>query len=283
MVQVDAFVRDSSGRTLEGLRLDDFRVYEDNELQELANLSQDELPLAVAIVVDRSGSVSPYLAELRRIATRALYNLKMQDEVCLFSFAEYAKLHEDLTNDRHRIVDALNRIRTGGMTNIRDALFEAVHYLAREAPDTRHTVVLISDNKQTAQPFVSELELIAEAQETDTVIYSIKTSRSRPAFANQLPAMVAGDPLDRITEETGGEVIKADNVTNLDRALRTIISRLKTRYTLAYYPSRSSQGERFHTIAVRLTHRFGTAGRDYFILAKQGYYSTEAANLPARE
>ena len=122
MVQVDAVVRDRAGHMIENLTADDFRVYEDGVLQEVQNFSRDELPLAVAIVIDRSGSVGPYISELRRIATRALDQLKHRDEVCLFSFADTVDRLEDLTTNRQRIVDAIDRIRTGGGTDITDAL-----------------------------------------------------------------------------------------------------------------------------------------------------------------
>ena len=69
MVQVDAVVRDRAGRMIDNLTADDFRVYEDGVLQEMQSFSRDELPLAVALVIDRSGSVGPYISELRRIAT----------------------------------------------------------------------------------------------------------------------------------------------------------------------------------------------------------------------
>jgi Ca-activated chloride channel homolog len=281
MVQVDAVVRDRSGRIMENLRLEDFRVYEDNVLQELAGFSQDELPLAVALVVDRSGSVAPYISELRRIATRALDNLKPQDEVCLFSFAADVQRLEDLTSDRERIANAIDRIHASGMTDIMDALHEAVRYLANAAWDRRHAVILVSDNQQTVRPTVSEHELITMAQERDTVIYSLKTPGSPLALGNQLPSLIFGDSVNKVAQETGGEVIKVSNVGSLDSALGSVISRLRTRYSLGYYPSNSSQTGVFHAITVRLADTFGKSGSDYFIQAKRGYYAVQSSKFIA--
>jgi VWFA-related protein len=277
MVQVDAVVRDRSGRIMDGLQSDDFRVYEDNVLQELAGFSLDELPLAVALVIDRSGSITPYIAELRRIANRALDSLKPQDQVCLFSFAEDVRRMEDLTTDRQRIADSLDRIQTGGLTNIMDALNDAARYLEMAAPDLRHAIILVSDNHQTMQGRASEQEVIAAAQETDTVLYSMKTSKDTPLLGNVLPALVLGDTVDRVAKETGGEVIKVANVSSLDDVLRTVISRLRASYSLGYYPPAGSQSGVFHAITVRLDDRFGKAGKDYSILAKRGYYAIQAS------
>ena len=166
MVQVDAVVRDRSGRMIDNLTADDFRVYEDGMLQEVQSFSHDELPLAVALVIDRSGSVGPYISELRRVATRALDQLKQGDEVSLFSFADTVNRLEDLTTNRQRIVDAIDRIRTGGGTDITDALHDSITYLARIAPDHRHAIILISDNQQTVNPQASEMGTIRTAMET---------------------------------------------------------------------------------------------------------------------
>jgi VWFA-related protein len=276
MVQVDAVVRDRSGRVMAGLGLNDFKVYEDTVLQELVGFSQDKLPLAVAIVVDRSGSESPYIAELRWIASRALYNLKQQDEVCLFSFAQNVIRMQELTTDRQRIANAINQIYTGGGTNILDALYAAVTYLVSAAPDRRHAVILISDNEQTVRPMVSERELVAMAQEKDTVIYSLKTAGGPIPLGNQLPALFSGDPVGKIAQETGGELIKVADVGSLDSALNSVISRLRTSYSLSYNPSNSKSGV-FHSITVRLADKFGKSGSDYSIQAKRGYYAVQSS------
>ena len=252
MVQVDAVVRDRAGRMIDNLTADDFKVYEDGVLQEVQNFSRDELPLAVALVIDRSGSVGPYISELRRIATRALDQLKRRDEVCLFSFADTVDRLEDLTTNRQRIVDAIDRIRTGGGTDITDALHDAVTYLARIAPDHRHAIILISDNQQTVNPQASETETIRTAMETETVVYSLKTSGDSLQLAARLPSLILrGNPVSKITQETGGEIISVNGVSSLDSALGSVISRLRMRYSLGYYPSSAAQGGAFHAITVR--------------------------------
>lgn len=279
MVQVDAVVRDRAGHMIDTLMADDFRVYEDGVLQEVQNFSRDELPLAVALVIDRSGSVGPYISELRRIATRALDQLKHRDEVCLFSFADTVDRLEDLTTNRQRIVDAIDRIRTGGGTDITDALHDAVTYLARIAPDHRHAIILISDNQQTSDPQASEIETIRTAMETETVVYSLKTSGESLPLASRLPSLILrGNPVSKITQETGGEIISVNGVSSLDSALGSVISRLRMRYSLGYYPSGTAQGGAFHAITVRLTDSHGKAGSDYFMHAKRGYYATGSSS-----
>jgi VWFA-related protein len=281
MVQVDAVVRDRSGRAMPNLRSEDFKVYEDSVLQELTGFSQDKLPLAVAIVADRSGSMAPYITELRWIASRALQNLKPQDEICLFSFAQDVQLMEALTTDRQRIAYAINRIGGGGGTDIIGALHATTNYLVNAAPDRRHAIILISDNEQTIRATVSEQDIIRIAQEKDVSIYSLKTGGSTAILGrNQLPSLLFGDWATKITHESGGELIKVTSVDSLDGALNTVITRLRTSYSLGYYPSNSQTGA-FHTITVRLADKYGKSGSDYSIQSKKGYYAVQSPSKSA--
>jgi hypothetical protein len=80
--------------------------------------------------------------------------------------------------------------------------------------------------------------------------------------------------VNKITQETGGEIINVRKADSLDSALESVINRLRMRYSLSYYPTSAAQGGAFHTITVRLTDTHGKAGSDYFMHAKRGYYAT---------
>jgi len=275
MVLVDAVVRDRGGRMMDNLMREDFRVYEDSIEQQVRSFSRDELPLAVALVIDRSGSVAPYIDELRRIAYRALQQLKPGDQVALFSFANTVERLEDLTTDRRQIADGIARIRAGGSTDIIDALFDAVAYLAKVAPERRRAVILVSDNQQTVHPRASEGETIRMAMETETVVYSLKTSGEATPLTMRLPNLLFGaGSVHKVTQETGGEIIDVTSVGMLDAALGAVVSRLRLRYSLGYYPPDQGRGGAFHTLEVRLVERLGRPGSDYFMHARRGYYST---------
>ncbi len=233
MVLVDAVVRDRSGHNMDNLTREDFQVYEDGVKQEVQSFSRDELPIAVALIIDRSGSEAPYISELRRIANRTLQELKPADQVALFSFAADVQRIEGLTTDRQRIADALTRIRAGGGTDIIDALYEAAVYHKRAAPDMRHAIILISDNEATVQPRASESETIKVALESETVVYSIKTAGENRPLALQLPSLVFGaGSVKKVTQETGGEIFDVSNSASLGVAMGNVIARLRMRYNL---------------------------------------------------
>lgn len=274
LVMVDATVKDRSGRPLDNLTQKDFHVYEDGVEQEIRNFSRDEFPLALALVIDRSGSVAPHMNDLRRAAYQALQQLKRGDQVALFSFAGEVERLEDLTTDRQRIADRIAGIRVGGGTNIIDALFDATYYLATVAPDRRRAVLLISDNVNTTKPRTSEGQVIRMALETETVIHSVKTPGEFMPLTMRIPNWIGGaGSVTKVTEETGGEIIDVTGLGSFDAALSAAIMRLKLRYTLGYYPSNAVRDGTFRKIDVRLAERFGRPSADYSVYARRGYYS----------
>lgn len=274
LVLVEAFVRDDRGQPLDNLTREDFLLFEDSVKQSIRHFSRDELPLAVALVVDSSGSVAPYMRELRRAAYQTLSELKPDDQVALFAFATDVERLEDLTTDRRRIAERIARIRASGGTNITDALFSAAQYLAMAARDRRRAIILISDNQITVRGHAGQGRTIRMALESDVVIYSIKTPGEPTPLMLRLPTWVGGGgSVRKITRETGGEIIDVERVGSLQAALATVISRLKTRYTLGYQPANKARDGAFRAIEVRLRDRFGRPQRDYTVHAKKGYYA----------
>jgi len=196
----------------------------------------------------------------------------------LFVFSEVVERLVELTTDRRRIARRIERLHGEGNTNILDALFEATYYLQLAAPERRRAIILVSDNQQTVRSQSSQSQLIRAALEAETVIYSVKTPGEPTPLTLRLPTWLGGFPsVSKITRETGGEVIDVNQVGSLSAALRAVVERLKTRYTLGYHPTNKARDGSFRTIEVRLSARHGQPPRDYRIFAKTGYYAPRDA------
>jgi Ca-activated chloride channel family protein len=279
LVLVEATVRDQDGGIVNNLRRESFRVYENGVEQQIGYFSRDELPLAVALVLDCSGSMGPVLKQLHRVAFDTLSSLKPDDQVAMFDFAARAEMLVGLTKNRQRIADHIATIRAGGGTVIPDALFEAALYLARAAPDRRHAIILVSDNENTLKGYCDESRVIRQALESEAVIYSIRVEQgSHPHSMYVLLPIFREVSVPRIAQETGGEVIDARNIESIRSALGTAISRLKQRYSLGYYSTNRRHDGAFREIEIRIADGWNDAQRKYTVYARRGYYaSTEDA------
>jgi len=283
LVAVEAIPRDPHGHFLDGLGRADFRVLEDGMERPITHFSRDVLPLAVALVVDRSGSVRHTLAELRDAALRTLGQLKPEDQVALFVFSDEAERWVNLTPDRTEIAQRLGDIEPSGETNVYDAIFDAAHYLKAAAPGRRHAIILVSDNRVTRLGRAGESGALRMALEAEAVVYSVQTGRvaTQPGakhIAGAAASVWIGDSesVRRIARETGGEVLDSTE-DSLEESLAAVIARLKTRYTLGYAPPWTTRDGRFHRIEIRLGEEFGCPGEGYAIASRRGYYALREA------
>lgn len=284
LVTVDAVVRDSRGAVAGELRAEDFVVYDNGVVQRLTHFSRDQLPLAVALVIDRSPSVAPFLKQLRSAAMSALNRLKAEDEVVLFSFDICPTRLSDLTGDRSQIARRIGEIRTGTSTNIYGAVFNAAHHLRQAAPDRRRAIILISDNSPNVF-HLSESDVIREALEAGVTLYSIRTpgENPRPGQALSRPMFTgegSADPssVERIASETGGEVLNLNSAGEFSQALDSAIANLRLGYTLGFTPSDLGESGTYHRLAVKVAA--GQRCPDCQVQARAGYYVASKPKLP---
>jgi VWFA-related protein len=273
LVVLDATVKDKSGQILNGLKKEDFQVREDGVEKKLDLFSRDELPLDVALVLDLSDSIEPFLEPLRDAAATTLAALKPEDEVALFSFSTEAQLVVPLTRDKNAISEAIGSFRTGGATNINDGIFVASEYLLKNAPKGRRVIILISDDVGTDAGGQGTRDIVTETIAADAAVYNLKIPGYNPPATIFAAAMIPGlVNIRKVADATGGEIFDVQEVKNLDAVFRALIGRIKTRYTLGYYTSAGGASGKPHKLDVRLAPSFGAKGRNYTILSKNSYY-----------
>jgi VWFA-related protein len=274
LVLLEATVKGPGGRVMKDLKKEDFLLDEDGQPQEIAHFSRDQIPLAVALVVDLSNSIEPFIRPLRYATLTALKSLKPEDEVALFTFSRDVQQRVALTRDKREVSDQIEFFETGGSTNINGAVYDAARYLREEAPAARRVIVLVSDNVPTDSGGVGPRQVTEAALAADAAGYSLKVPGYNP-LASRLAAKGVGGLVNvgKLASETGGEIFDIEKEGSLFLAFQALIERLKTRYTLGFYPTRRTTDGSFRRLNLRLQPSFGAKGRDYTILSKTGYYA----------
>jgi len=273
LVLLDATVKTKSGQIMADLKKEDFEVREDGVAQKLDVFSRDALPINVALVLDLSDSIGPFLGPLRDAANTALAALKPDDEVALFTFSTEAQLRVPFTTDKKQIADQINSFHAGGATNINDGIFLASQYLLKLPPKGRRVIILISDDVGTDAGGQGTHDIVTEAIAADAVLYNLKIPGYNPPqtlfAASMIPGLVN---IRKVADETGGEIFNVQDVAHLDTVFRALIERIKTRYTLGYYTNASAALGKPHKLDVRLSSSFGKKNKDYVVLSKSGFY-----------
>jgi Ca-activated chloride channel homolog len=273
LVMVDATVKTKAGQILGDLKKEDFELREDGAAQKVDIFSRDELPLNVALVLDLSDSIEPFLGPLRDAANTALAALKPDDEVALFTFSTEAQLRVPFTKDKSEIAQEISGFKVGGATNINDGIFVAAKYLLGAPPKGRRVIILISDDVATYSGGEGTHDIITELIASDAVLYNLKIPGYNPPGTMLHAAMEKGlVNLRAVMDQTGGEVFNVQDVAHLDTVFGALIERIKTRYTLGYYTKATAAEGKAHKLDLRLASSFGKKGKDYVVLCKNGFY-----------
>ena len=274
LVLVEVGVHDDHGRAVGILKQRDFHVFEDGKEQEISTFSHEELPLAVALVIDNSSSIMAALQELRAGALDTLGLLKRDDQVAIFSFGEKPEMVEGLTSDHEALSVDLWALSPYGGTAINDALYDAALYLGREARERRRAVILVSDNEPSKEQTRDVPQVVRVAQQSGTPIYSVKVGylqHSKSFFLSHSEPHI--HDVEKICRQTGGEMIDTRNGTTVSEAMETILRWLKQGYTLGYSPTNKRQDGTYRAIQVRLNEQGETHLHKYSIYARPGYYA----------
>jgi Ca-activated chloride channel family protein len=273
LVLLDATVKSKAGKIIGDLKQDAFQLREDGAPQKIEVFSRDELPLNVALVLDLSDSIGPFLGPLRDAASTALASLKPEDEVALFTFSTEAELRVAFTQDKSKIAEQISGFQVGGATNINDGIFVAAQYLLGAPPKGRRVIILISDDVGTSAGGQSTRDIVTETIAADAALYNLKIPGYNPPGTLLASAMTPGlVNIRKVADQTGGELFDVQDVAHLDVVFRALIDRIKTRYTLGYYTQATGASGKPHKLEVSLVPAFGKKGRDYVILSKNSYY-----------
>lgn len=253
LVEVYATVLDQKGEPVGDLPVDAFTVEEDGRPQTIATFSSGNLPLALAVGIDRSFSVSSErLSQVTVAVQRFLGNLTPADRVALLAIGSEVEVLSPLSNDRRAAYDALVGLRPWGTTPLHDAVVEAVDAIQPAAG--RRALILISDGSDRYSE-TSAAAMLGHARTRDVLVYPVALGRRQPDVFVELATL------------TGGRSFAVPDLGTLPRVLETIARELRHQYLLGYAPAGSPRPG-WHSITVR-ANRPGVRVR-----ARNGYVAS---------
>jgi Ca-activated chloride channel family protein len=173
LVNVNVTVTDRAGRFVEGLRQEDFVVYDDSQPQEITHFSAERVPVSLGIVLDTSGSMAgDKMDSARQALDRFLLDLLApEDDVFLIRFGANPELVHDWTADKHLVSRRLARVNPAGGTAMYDAVAEAVP-MSQGGEHRKKAVLVVSDGNDTnSRTSVSELKQMI--RDTEVLVYAV--------------------------------------------------------------------------------------------------------------
>jgi VWFA-related protein len=265
----------------------DFKVYDDNVLQEIRYFTkQTDLPLRIGMLLDTSNSIRDRLRFEQDASVSFLYSVlrRNKDEAFVMTFDDEPQILQSFTGDTGKLRDEIVKTRAGGGTAIYDAIYTACRNELSHPPRppgdqpdvVRRVMILISDGDDNLSTHTRS-EAIQMAQITDVVIYTISTN-TEWISTTQKDANTGGSLkyhltdndkiLQDLAEETGGRAFFPYRVDDLDQSFQDIGDELRNQYSIAYLPTNGVLDGRYHKIRIDTPEHKG-----YQVRARQGYFA----------
>ena len=287
-------VRDASGRLINDLTRNDFRVYEDNRLQPLSDLALRQVPVDVVLMVDASSSVANNLDDFRRAAEGFAARLQADDRISLIKFDDRVELLQDWTKSRFQLRRALNRIDAGMFTRFNDALLLASREQFGAVTKSRRALIVLSDGIDSGRGMATleaALQALIQAQVTVYVVSNTEISRAnKRAELDQLLSATGGAAqfnqlrvedlreglrvLDRSEQNlaqlalaTGGRLYKPKTFDALESTYAEVAEELRHQYALYFTPLNKARDGSFRRVRVE------TANPSFRSHTRVGYFA----------
>ena len=279
-VMIPVTVRDESGRLVNELKVNDFRVFENDRSQPLSDLALRQVPVDVVLMVDASSSVASNIDDFRRAAEGFAGRLADEDRISLIKFDDRIELLQDWTHSRFQLKRALGRIEPGMFTRFNDALLLAAHEQFGETKSRRAVIVLSDgiDSGRGTATLEAALQALLRAQVSVYVVSN--TEISRAAKRAELDALTGGSSsavrfnqlriddlreglrvldlseqmLAQLTEATGGRLYKPQSFAGLEATYAEVAEELRHQYALYYTPLNKARDGAFRRVRVETTN-----------------------------
>ena len=290
-------VRDESGRLVNDLTRNDFRVFEDNNQQPLSDLSLRQVPVDVVLMVDASSSVAKNLDDFRRAAQCFAARLQADDRISLIKFDDRIELLQDWTKSRYQLQRALNRIEPGMFTRFNDALMLASKEQFGGTTRSRRAAIILSDgidNGRGTSTLEAALQALIHSQVTVYIVSNTEISRATKRA--ELDTLLGGtdsavrfnqlriedlrlglkvldqseENLAQLAHATGGRLYRPKTFDALESTYAEVAEELRHQYALYYTPLNKVRDGSFRRV------RIETANPAYRPHSRVGYFATKS-------
>lgn len=267
LVVLHTTVLDDRGKFADGLKEDNFRVFEDKVEQKLATFKREDVPVSMGLVIDNSGSMRDKRPRVNEAALTLVEASNPQDEAFVVNFNDdfYLDLDKDFTSSIPELKEALERIDSRGSTALYDAIVGSLDHLKKASKDKR-VLLVVTDGEDNSSHYSLD-KTIREIQKTNTVIYTIGLLGDEKR-KDKNTAMRA---LRHIAEASGGIAFFPESVDDVHSICEQVAHDIRNQYTLAYYPTNTKKDGTFRSVSVQV---FPPRGRGKLVArTRNGYYA----------
>jgi len=263
-VVLHATVVDETGRLVTSLDRTAFSIFQNGQPQAITSFRREDMPVAVGIVVDNSGSMRDKRDKVNQAVLNLVQLSNPQDEAFIVNFGQTPYLDQDFTSNVHLLQTALHQVTSRGSTALYDAVVASDVHLRNNPRLEKKVLLVITDgqdnmSRETLQDAVRKLQ-----SAKGPTVYAI-------GLADEGMNRSAREALESLVASTGGAAFFPQNLDDVDSITRAIAHDIRNQYTLAYNPG-TTEGIGYQRIQVEAR----TPDRKHLtVRTRSGYYPGE--------
>jgi Ca-activated chloride channel family protein len=245
LIELPVAVTDSAGLPIANLKQTDFRVTESGTPQKITNFdAASNLPIAVGLLIDHSGSMKPRMEATKAAAIAFLKDIiKPSDRAFVAPFAFDAARDVPFVSDISALQAQVSAIPdASGGTSLYDAIVTALYRF--RTLQGRKALIILTDGEDTTSR-VSYDEMLTYARSARVPLYFIGIGLGFTDFAGTIK-------MKSLANETGGVVYLIKDVKRLQETYAQLEKDLRSQYLLAYNSESTKNDQRYRTVEVKV-------------------------------
>jgi Ca-activated chloride channel homolog len=262
-VLLHATVVDEKQHLILNLDRDAFTVYENGKPQSITIFRHEDVPVAIGVVIDNSGSMREKREKVNKAALNLVRSSNPQDQVCVVNFNDEYYLDQDFTSSIPKLKEALEKVEARGGTALYDAIVATAEHLAKNARLQKKVLFVVTDGEDNASQESLEQAVQRLQQENGPTVYAI-------GLLGEERARRARRALQTIAEHTGGVAFLPKTLDEVDEISSTIAHEIRSQYILGYKPSTPKNAGGYRTIRVEAR---GKGRGKLSVRTRSGYYA----------
>jgi VWFA-related protein len=262
-VVLHATVVDDKQRIVTNLERAAFTVYEDGRPQTITSFRHEDIPVAMGIVVDNSGSMREKRQKVNAAALNLVRSSNPSDEVFIVNFNDEYYLDQDFTANINKLKEGLEKIEARGGTALYDAVVASADHLKGAKLDKK-VIFIVTDGEDNASSESLEQAVRRLQAENGPTVYTIGIlgDEEHPKRAKRA--------LQVMSERTGGLAFFPKTLDEVDAISRTVAHDIRSQYTIGYKPATPKNQGGYRQVKVDArSHSYGKLT----VRTKSGYYA----------
>ena len=245
LIELPVAVTDSAGVPIGGLNQSSFRVLENARAQKITNFdAASNLPIAVGLLIDHSGSMKPRMEATRKAASEFLKRIiKPNDRAFVAGFAFDAAKVAPFVSDIGALEEQVRSIPdASGGTSLYDAIITGLYRF--RTLQGRKALIILTDGEDTTSRTPYD-DMLTYARAARVPLYFIGIGLGMMDFSGT-------SKMKSLADETGGVAYFIKNADHLNETYTKLEKDLRSQYLIAYNTESSKTDKQYRTVEVKV-------------------------------